>query len=359
VAYELSVLNYHPFPAVITSLDTISPDGRVVTSWSQEQVRANTILVPGASTLTGAPATGIPPGGTGLLVLEDIYPDRASVPASVTHRISASFSPPEGVTDPTGLFRPSVTQTAGPMTISAEEPVTIGAPVAGPGWVTGSGCCDGIQGFHRAALLPIGGIINGTERFAIDFAQVSADIVAGSAVTDEAALKPGTDGSKVEDQLAYGAPLLAVADGTVVQVIDGVPDTPLGGRTTGEPLSLIGAGGNTVVLQLAPDLFAFYIHNAPGSTTVKVGDEVTKGQQIARLGNSGNSVAPHLHFQLGRSPQAYSTENLPYVFERFDLKGTLSDAQDTLLAEPTPGPRQDAFPLRNNVVDFPAIVPES
>jgi len=354
VAYELSVLNYHPYPAVITSLDTVARDGKVVTSLSGEQVRANTIIVPNLSTLTGAPASGIPPGGTGLLVLEDVYPDRASIPPSVTHRIAASFNPPDDASDPTGLFPSSVTQTAGPMTISTKDPVVLGAPVAGPGWATSNGCCDGIKGFHRAALLPIGGAINGTERFGIDFGRVTADISPGTTLSHDMVVKPGTDGTKNEDYLGYGAPLLAVADATVVQVVADVADTPIGGRNSTEGLTLHGAGGNTVVLQLAPDLFAYYLHNAPGSTTVKAGDKVIKGQQIAQLGSSGNSAAPHLHFQLGRSPQAYSAENVPYVFDSFVLKGTVTDAGDTFVAEPPPGPRQAELPLRNNVVGFPS-----
>ena len=70
-----------------------------------------------------------------------------------------------------------------------------------------------------------------------------------------------------------------------------MPDTAPGGDPTGEGLTINDLGGNVVVLQLAPDLFAFYFHLAPDSITVKVGDTVTKGQAIAQLGNSGNSSA--------------------------------------------------------------------
>jgi murein DD-endopeptidase MepM/ murein hydrolase activator NlpD len=107
-----------------------------------------------------------------------------------------------------------------------------------------------------------------------------------------------------------------------------------------------------VVLRLAPHLFAFYLHNKPGSARVKVGDTVKQGQQLAELGSSGNSLAPHLHFQLGRSRRMFSTENVPYVFERFTVKGTISD--DGFTAELAPRPHEDELPLWADIVDFPA-----
>jgi hypothetical protein len=350
VAYELSVLNYAPYPAVITSLDTVSSDGAVVTSRSQEQVRALTMVAPELSD-SGAPATGIPAGGTGFLVLEDVYPDRASVPDSVTHRISASFSPTDGGADPRAALWPSsVTQTSGPVRTSAEDAVVIGAPLAGRGWMAGSGCCD-VLNFHRNVLLPVGGVVNAGERFAIDYGAVEPDLPMGTGLSAEMQLRPGTDGTKNQDYLSYGAPILAVADATVVKVISDLPDTPPGGNPTGEGLTINGLGGNVVVLQLAPDLFAFYFHLAPDSVTVAVGDTVTKGQAIAQLGNSGNSSGPHLHFQLGRSRQAFSGENVPYVFENFVVEGTLTEAG--LVPEPAPGPRRVELPLHESVVDFP------
>jgi murein DD-endopeptidase MepM/ murein hydrolase activator NlpD len=38
-------------------------------------------------------------------------------------------------------------------------------------------------------------------------------------------------------------------------------------------------------------------HLSPGGIQVKVGVQVTLGQQIAKVGNSGNTTEPHLHIQ--------------------------------------------------------------
>jgi hypothetical protein len=270
----------------------------------------------------------------------------------VTHRITASFSPTDAAEDPRAALWPSsTTETAGLVKTSARHAVVIGAPVAGPGWLAGSGCCDKLN-FHRNVLLPVGGAVNAGERFAIDFTRVRPDAEIGGDIGPDLVLERGADGTKNQDYLGYGAPILAVGDATVTKVVSDVPDSPPGGNPTGEGLSLNTLGGDMVVLHLAPHLYAFYYHLLPDSVTVAVGDHVTKGQKIAQLGNSGNSAGPHLHFQLARSPQAFTAENVPYVFERFDVKGTLTES--SLLAEPRPGTRTHELPLDDNLVDFPS-----
>ena len=38
-------------------------------------------------------------------------------------------------------------------------------------------------------------------------------------------------------------------------------------------------------------------HMIPGTVTVKVGDKVELGQVLGKVGNSGHSSGPHIHFQ--------------------------------------------------------------
>ena len=61
-----------------------------------------------------------------------------------------------------------------------------------------------------------------------------------------------------------------------------------------------------MIVQIAPTVCAVYAHALPGTVAVKPGDHVEKGQVIAKLGNSGNSGAPHLHFQLSDTDPIYS-----------------------------------------------------
>jgi hypothetical protein len=109
---------------------------------------------------------------------------------------------------------------------------------------------------------------------------------------------------------AFGEPLLAVADATVVRVADGKRDH----LSRNSPLALLymltidgptrdmgGAGwvlGNHVTLDLGNGTYATYAHLQHGSATIRAGDRVHEGQIIGRCGNSGNSSEPHVHFQL-------------------------------------------------------------
>jgi biotin carboxyl carrier protein len=343
VAYELTVLNFAPRPATITSVETLRPDGGVVTSLSREQVAARTMIVAdyaGSQTAEGddggeVPHTWIAAGKTALLILDDAYPTRDAIPGTVTHRISATFGPAESGEGAIAVLWPDqATQTGGPVTITADEPVQIGAPLTGPGWFITAGCCT--LNAHRDVMLPVNDRINGAERFAIDAVQLDVAAAEEHGLVDDVVLRG--DPSKNENYLAYGAAILAVADGTVVQVEGSVPDTPAGSLPLGPGFTLANLGGNAVTVELTPDLYAVYYHLAPGSPTVKVGDKVTKGQVIAKLGNSGNSSEAHLHFQLSRTPSIFSSDSVPYVFDTFSVVGTVDEASRSIIHQPAPGP---------------------
>ena len=49
-----------------------------------------------------------------------------------------------------------------------------------------------------------------------------------------------------------------------------------------------------------------------------VGQNIKKGEVIGRVGHSGNSFAPHLHFQLMDSSDIASANGLPCAFEQYD-----------------------------------------
>ncbi len=111
------------------------------------------------------------------------------------------------------------------------------------------------------------------------------------------------DGTKPEDYYAYGQPVLAPADGTVITVVDGLPDQVP--QTGSDPAH---AAGNHVVIQVAEQEYLFIAHMQPGSIQVKEGDVVTAGQIIGRCGNSGNTSEPHIHIHLQDQPQMFTTD---------------------------------------------------
>ena len=103
---------------------------------------------------------------------------------------------------------------------------------------------------------------------------------------------------------SYGTQVLAVADGRVSDLKDGLPDNVGLSERAERRITLENVVGNYVILDLGQRHFAVYAHLQPGSLKVKLGDTVKAGQVVALLGNSGNSDAPHLHFHLvdGNSP---------------------------------------------------------
>ena len=58
-------------------------------------------------------------------------------------------------------------------------------------------------------------------------------------------------------------------------------------------------------------LFTLYAHGQDGSRTVSVGQRVKQGQQIMRVGTTGNSTGPHLHFEVRVSPGLYANRRNP------------------------------------------------
>jgi murein DD-endopeptidase MepM/ murein hydrolase activator NlpD len=170
------------------------------------------------------------------------------------------------------------------------------------------------------------------------------------------------DGSGNGQWYGFGADVVAVADGSVAAVFDGMPEQKPAMPATG----LRGPrdySGNHVSLQISPGVWAVYAHLQPGSITVKTGDDVKKGQVIGKLGNSGNSSGPHLHFQLSDGPEITTSTSLPFALDSYWLAGTVDPAQLVAAADatgvPPPlhviGPRHqqaDTYPLTYTVADF-------
>jgi hypothetical protein len=64
--------------------------------------------------------------------------------------------------------------------------------------------------------------------------------------------------------------------------------------------------------------FVHYAHLQRNSVTVKAGQAVRRGQVIGRLGNSGNTNAAHLHFNITDDPSPEAAQGLPFVFDAFE-----------------------------------------
>lgn len=102
---------------------------------------------------------------------------------------------------------------------------------------------------------------------------------------------------------ALGTTVFAVADGTVI----------FAGPSTlkfknGEPAG----GGYLVKIRHKVNgewITSAYMHMQKGSIAVKKGEKVTEGQKVGKLGNTGESTGPHLHFEIQRGKNYIWTSN--------------------------------------------------
>ena len=93
-----------------------------------------------------------------------------------------------------------------------------------------------------------------------------------------------------------GVQVLAAADGKVLRVRDGIADVSIAGRGRDSVDNL--ECGNGAVVDHGQGWETQYCHMAKGSMAVRPGDTVKAGDTLGRIGLSGMTEFPHLHFTL-------------------------------------------------------------
>ena len=98
----------------------------------------------------------------------------------------------------------------------------------------------------------------------------------------------------IDLECAVGTPIVAVADGTIVDVRQ---KCKVGGIHVKNLFEW-----NSILLRLEDsEYYAEYVHVAANSVSVKVGDRVKEGEVICKSGDVGFCPSPHLHFQILKS----------------------------------------------------------
>jgi hypothetical protein len=289
VEYELKLTNATRVPVTVTSLQVRRADGQRIETLSGGRLEAAMSLL-GASN----PTTELAPASVGIVYVDLSLAHGRQVPTGIKHRLALDVGPGY----PVG---PIVTDTGAKATVASKPAREIGPPLRGGRWVA-------VVGAHRRSLQPVNGALRDGQRFAIDWA----------ALLDDAGRTHVGDPNQNESYFNYGQPVLAVGAGKVVEAVDRFPDQV---PNDPAPESLRGADGNHVILKLGKGVFAAYAHLIPGSVRVHRGDRVREGQVLGKLGNSGNSSGPHLHFQLMNRASVLDSDGLPFVLERFTLHG--------------------------------------
>ncbi len=360
VAYNLLLQNASQVPATIRKLDVVDATNtsKVLATFSDRQLLDPACNFGDCNRLRSLPATPvrdsvIPPQQARVLFVDYAFSSAEDAPKYVMHHLYF-----DGAASPVTTTPAPVDYTVTPYRISTSGPITIGPPLKGNNWIALNGCCE--PGWpHRSSPLPLNGNLVGSQLFAIDWKQTN----------NQGAFYTG-DKTKNESYVDYGSEVLAVADGTVTAILDGqnanAPGVlPAEDPVLGPKLTVDNVDGNHIVLNIGNGAYAFYAHLIKGSLRVKVGDKVTKGQVIAKLGNTGNANASHLHFQVMNGPSAIASPSIPYVIDSFDYHGQIIPASiynaDNYLTgnffgrdhRPTPETRTNQLPMAWAIVNFP------
>lgn len=149
-----------------------------------------------------------------------------------------------------------------------------------------------------------------------------------AAVDRSGSLMP-EDARHNEESPTFGRPVLAPAGGIVRRVVDEHEDNDaldeFPRRSLLDDLKRPDwVYGNYVVLEIAEGRFLLFAHLAKGSAAVSTGERVDEGALLARSGNSGNSMRPHLHVHaMDRlDPADPKTRGVPIRFLRYvEIRG--------------------------------------
>jgi murein DD-endopeptidase MepM/ murein hydrolase activator NlpD len=130
-------------------------------------------------------------------------------------------------------------------------------------------------------------------------------------------------GKNNEDYYCFGLPLIAPGDGTVVKVVDFIPDN------TPPDINMDESWGNHVIIDHGNAEYSEISHLLQFSLKVKEGDVVKRGQLIGFCGNSGFSYSPHIHFQLQKGgsvgAQSIPAKFLKYLVHRGPGRTSISE----------------------------------
>lgn len=234
----------------------------------------------------------------------------ALVGKEIVQRLSSEFASVETILSMTMLVLIAFSlllTVAGPRLLEPVESRAVVPPVAGEWSALNS----------PASKIPSHGIRLYGQAYAIDLVAESPGL--------RPAFGSGPAMRKPEEYPAFGAPVYAMASGTVSEVVAQRRDHRARSRW-GSVLYMLVEGmvrelagmsfllGNYITINHGDGTFSLIAHLKRDSVKVKVGSAVEAGDVIAECGNSGNSSEPHVHAQLMDRPKPRTAQGVPMTF---------------------------------------------
>ena len=333
IDYDLVITNAFTSEVTLTSL-VVRAGGEDLLTLSGEALAAATHTLG-----VGEPTSSIPASSTVATFVDIVLPPSAqrTVPERLGHRITYTFAPGS----PLEAIIGSKTVRGPDLRVARRVPIKIAPPLRGSSWLSANGCCDPSVN-HRSTLLPANGTFVAPEIFAVDYIRVvNGRFYAGG-------------GTQNTDWFGYGVPIRAVAGGRVVSAVNDQPEVPPFTQHNPAVTTPSDFGGNGVVVEIRPGVFANYHHMQTGSVTVTAGERVRRGEKLGLLGNSGNTQGPHLHFGINKGRSTLSSNSLPFEIDRFRFEGT-AEAGSTpggIAVTGTPHDERRSHPLVRSVSSY-------
>lgn len=206
-----------------------------------------------------------------------------------------------------------------PMPDGLSDAIVVDFPLRGEGWMAVT------TPAHR---VPSHGVDLLGQRYAYDLLKV--DHRNGVRFHPAGSVRGLVVGGRTRDSYAWGASVHSPLHGQVVRAVDGMPERrwlhpiwelalAIKNSVTFTPSRLDSILGNHVILR-SGDVYAGFAHFAPNSIQVVDGQTLSTGDVIGRVGHSGNSTAPHLHFQLMDSQDLMVAEGLACAFRAYEVE---------------------------------------
>jgi murein DD-endopeptidase MepM/ murein hydrolase activator NlpD len=333
LVYEIQLTNIGADDCLLDRVTVLAGDrsGAELADYGGDALAA-AVARPGLPALRGTAKLTVGAGQRATVYVWVSVAANATTPRALQHRLTVKLGDTQRI----------VTTNVGRVGVSG-APHEIGPPLRGADWLAANGPSNASG--HRRTIISVDGTARIPQRFGIDWIQLRPD---GS--------RHEGDPKDNKNYRAYGNDALAVGDGIVSAVKDGIPENVPGATSRAVPITMDTIGGNHVIVNLGDGVYAFYAHLQPGSIKVAIGDKVRRGQVLGLVGNSGNSTEPHLHFHLSDANSPLGCEGLPYAFTAFEVESRLASlAGGTMAWTPlaAPEPHKMELPLENEIVRFP------
>jgi murein DD-endopeptidase MepM/ murein hydrolase activator NlpD len=139
-------------------------------------------------------------------------------------------------------------------------------------------------------------------------------------------------GVPLKKYYCWGQEIFAPCDGEIVMVTDGIPERKIVHWLVDSAIAIKNSAafneardkysqiaGNYIVMKCSNDVYIAFAHLQTGSIKVSINEKVKKGSFLGKVGHSGNSTSPHLHFQLMDSDNFASAKGIQCLFEKYDV----------------------------------------